>query len=107
MPALRHRPMLAAPAVQSDVDRAMIMRGSGTVTAARRIVGGEHAADKSNDREAVLAIIAQRVDVPPSVTIRWDLRIEPRSLTIARAARRPEIAAIGTPGPGCVLPPAR
>ena len=23
------------------------------------------------------------------------------------AARRPEVAAIGTPGPGCVLPPAR
>jgi hypothetical protein len=99
--------MLAAPAIEGDIDCAIVVRRRCTATAMCRVVRGEDAADKGDDREAVLAVIAQRVDIPPGVTPRWDLRIEPRSFMIARAARRPDVAAIGTPGPGCVLPPAR
>ena len=55
----------------------------------------------------MLAVIAQRVDIPPRVAVAGNIDVEPRSAITADAASRPDSAAIGTCAPGCVLPPAR
>jgi hypothetical protein len=47
------------------------------------------------------------VDVPPEIAAVGYRRIERWSSARLAAANRPEMAAIGTPAPGCVLPPAR
>jgi hypothetical protein len=74
---------------------------------AERVVGREDAAQEGDQRDAVLAVLAQRVDVPPDIAVQRDRAVEARSAISADAAIRPERAAIGTPGPGWVLPPAR
>jgi hypothetical protein len=48
----------------------------------------------------VAAVVAQRVEVPPRVAAVRDLEVEARSSARLAAARRPETAVIGTPGPG-------
>jgi hypothetical protein len=53
------------------------------------------------------AVVADRIDVPPAISTRLDRRVEPRCAISVAAASRPDIAAIGTPGPGCTMPPAR
>ena len=53
------------------------------------------------------AVVTQCVKVPPEVAARGDNLVKPRLAIRAAAARRPDMAAIGTPGPGCTLPPAR
>ncbi len=79
----------------------------GTRAAAPRIVGREDRADEDDDDEAVAAVIAQRVDIPPGIAVLRDVEREVRSAITADAASRPEVAAIGTPAPGWTLPPAR
>jgi hypothetical protein len=101
--ALRHRPAFRF-AVESDIDRAMVF---GVTPAAPRVVGREHAADKGDDRQAGPPVITERVDVPPGIAAGNDDLVEARSEISASAACRPDSAAIGTPGPGCTLPPAR
>ena len=54
-----------------------------------------------------MATIAQCVKIPPEVATRWDRLIETRCAIVAAAASLPDIAAMGTPGPGCTLPPAK
>jgi hypothetical protein len=55
----------------------------------------------------VPAVVAEGVDIPPEITTRRDRLVEARCPSSVSAASRPDIAAIGTPGPGCTLPPAR
>jgi hypothetical protein len=55
----------------------------------------------------MLAVIAERIDIPPEITTRRDRLVESRCAISVAAASWPDIAAIGTPGPGCTLPPAR
>ena len=105
--ALGHGPTFSIVAVERDVDRAMIERVGFPVRARPGVIGREDAADEGDDREAVLSVIAQCVDIPPRVTAGRDVLIESKSARSAAAANWPEIAAIGTPGPGCALPPAR
>ena len=52
-------------------------------------------------------VIAERVNVPPRIAAGSEGRVEARSANAACAAKRPDSAAIGTPAPGCVPPPAR
>lgn len=78
-----------------------------SVFSGTKIIGREYAANKSNDGQTMQAIIACRIDVPPAIAVVYDWRVEVRSSSRASAARSPASAAIGTPGPGWVLPPAR
>lgn len=104
--ALGHGPA-SAGAVERDVEGAMVLRWRAAAAAAREcVIGREDAADEDDDRQAELPVIAERVDIPPGIAARRDRAREARSCISARAASRPEIAAIGTPAPGCALPPA-
>jgi hypothetical protein len=85
----------------------MIQGVSAPAFACPGVVGRKHTSDEGNQRQAVLTIVTQRVEVPPGIASRYYRPIEAKSLSMQAAARRPETAAIGTPGPGCVLPPAR
>ncbi len=98
---------MAGLAIQRHVERTVIFRIGTSPAAPEGIVGREHTADKADDGEAMLAVIAQRIDIPPAVATGRNRRIEARDAIRLSAARRPESAAIGTPGPGCTLPPAR
>ena len=107
--AFGHRPRLAARAGHRHIDRAVILR---RVPTAQLVIGREDAADKGDDREPVAPAIGSRgvakgVDIPPGIAVRVDLYVEPRSLSRISTARPPLSAAIGTPAPGCVLPPAQ
>ena len=104
--ALGHRPA-GARTVESDVERAMAERVGGAAAPRPAIPGREYAAQKGDQGKAVAAILAERVDVPPEIAVGADEGVEARSSIRADAARRPDKAAIGTPGPGWVLPPAR
>ena len=95
---------MAGSTVEGDVDGAVVER---VATAGPGVVGREHAAQHGDDGKAMATVVAQRVDVPPEVAARRDRPVEPRSASSAAAAIRPERAVIGTPGPGCTLPPAR
>lgn len=103
-PALGHRPARAARAVERDVDRAVI---EWIAPPARLIIGGKDAADETDDGQAEAAVVGDRVDIPPEVATRRDRAVEARSRITVEAARRPDKAAIGTPAPGWVLPPAQ
>jgi hypothetical protein len=72
-----------------------------------RIERREHRADEDDQRERVLAVVAERIDVPPRVAATRDRVVEARSAESACAASFPLNAAIGTPAPGWTLPPAR
>jgi len=60
-----------------------------------------------NHGYAVLAVTTQRIAIPPGVASRRYLPVAPESARMQPAAIRPDIATIGTPAPGCTLPPAR
>ena len=98
---------MIALAVNRDIDGAMIERIGGTFSPGERIVWRKHAADERDDGDAVLSVAAQRIDIPPRITVWRNDPGEVRSASRLIAADRPANAAIGTPGPGCVLPPAR
>jgi hypothetical protein len=72
-----------------------------------RVIGREDAADERNDGQRMSSVVADGVDIPPRVAASRYRLAEARSASTAAAAKRPESAAIGTPGPGWVLPPAR
>ena len=103
-----HGPALAGLSVQSHIDGAVVFRVSHAAIsgACPSIVGRKHTAHKGDDGQAILPVIAQRVDIPPEITTRRDDLVKPRSAINVAAAKRPDMAAMGTPGPGCTLPPA-
>ncbi len=94
---LRHSPARRRT-IQRNIHRAKIFRLSRRFRP--RIIRRKHAADKGNQRHRVLSIIAYRIDIPPGISTRNDVPAEPKSVSSRVAARRPEIAAIGSPGPG-------
>jgi hypothetical protein len=102
-----HRPVLSVFSVKRNVHRAVIQRVAVATSSHVGVVGRKYAADESDDGYSIAAICAQSVDIPPDISARRNWPIEAKSVSIASAASQPEIAAIGTPGPGCVLPPAR
>ena len=95
------------PAVQRDVEGAVAERIAGAEAARPGVIGREHAADEGDQRDAVLAVVADGIDIPPDIALVRDGRVETWSAITADAANRPDRAAIGTPAPGCVPPPAR
>ena len=106
--SLGHRPACLG-SVERHVECRMV---DGIAAPALAIVGREDAAEEGDDRQAVLPSIgtvgvARRVDVPPAVATGWNRRVEARSCITVRAASCPDKAAIGTPAPGWVLPPAQ
>jgi hypothetical protein len=103
---LSHGPAPRA-AVKRNVDGTMMIRITHALSPCPGIIGRENAAHKSNDGQAMCTIITQRINIPPAIAILGNYRVEARSCNSASAARMPESAAIGTPGPGCTLPPAR
>ena len=105
--ALGHGPALAADAVEDRVERAVMRGVAGAAAAGQCIVGREDAADEGDQRKPAAAVLAQGIDIPPDIAVRCYRLVEARSASTQAAAIRPERAAIGTPGPGCVLPPAR
>lgn len=105
--ALSHRPEFASVVVQRNIQGTVVERITATSASCQRVVGRKDAADKANNREAVTRVCTQCINVPPDISAGSNRRIEAKSSATASAANRPEMAAIGTPGPGCVLPPAR
>lgn len=103
-PSFRHRPGMALRSIKSDVECNMIFR---VFAPAPVIVGGEDGPDKGNDGQCELSAIADGVDIPPAIATCRNRRVEPISCISWSAASLPERALIGTPGPGCTLPPAR
>jgi hypothetical protein len=105
--AFSHRPALTGVAVECDVQCAMIERVSPPEPARERVVRRKHAADEGNQRDAAFAVVAQCIDVPPGIAVLGDDAVKVRSPIRLAAAIHPDSAAIGMPGPGCALPPAR
>lgn len=96
-----------APLVKREVERAEAL-GVGRLrpSAVRaRIMGRENRADEDDGRYGIAPAVADAVDVPPEVAPMSDGPVKPRSSAIARAQMADESAAIGTPAPGCTLPP--
>ena len=94
-------------AIERHVERAVVAWIGRAAAPRPGVVGREHAADEGDQGEALRLVVAQRIDVPPGIAARRDRAVEAESASTLAAASRPEIAAIGTPAPGWVLPPAR
>lgn len=105
--ALGHGPALASLAVQRHVDRTVVLGIGGSAASRPGVVGRKDASNEGDDAQRVLPVVADRVDIPPEICTRRDRLVESRCAISVSAASRPDIAAIGTPGPGCTLPPAR
>ncbi len=99
--------MSAIPVVERDIDGAMGFRIGRTLPSRPRVIGRKYTTDETDDREALLTIVAYRIEIPPAIAVRRDGCIEAKSVSKAMTACLPDSAAIGTPGPGCTLPPAR
>jgi hypothetical protein len=99
---LGHGPTLTAFAIQSHIEGAEILRIRKTTLEApsQRVEKKKNASHKSDDGQTIVAVITQRIDIPPEITTRGDCLVKPRSSSSVAAARRPDMAAIGTPGPG-------
>lgn len=107
LPALRHAPAVPALAVKGDVERTVILWVGRSLAPGSGVIGREHAPHETDDGQPMAAIVTQAIEVPPAIATRRNLGIEALRAMRLSAARRPESAAIGTPGPGCALPPAR
>ncbi len=103
----RHCPPPHAFAVECNINCNVALGVCNAPAARQGVVGRENATDERDDRQPVTPVVAQGVDVPPCITIAGHIQRKVRSISTARAAIRPDNAAIGTPGPGCTAPPAR
>ena len=99
-----HCPSFHTFPVKTDIKCHMIF---GITPSGPSIIRGEHRPYHGNDRETEEAVIADCIRIPPSVTSAWNSQIKTWSFRICSAASIPESVAIGTPAPGCTLPPAR
>ncbi len=99
---LGHGPVFAAFAVQSDIQGTVIfrVRHAALKPARQCVIRRKNTPHKSDDGQTMFAIVTQRIDIPPEITTRWDFLVKPRSSISVAAANRPDMAAIGTPGPG-------
>ena len=75
--ALGHGPARVA-AIQGDIERAIVFRISRATFQRSAIVRREHAANKGDDGQAVVAVVTERIDVPPEITTRRDRLVESR-----------------------------
>jgi hypothetical protein len=105
--ALGQSPEPGPWAIERNIQSTVIERICWPTTAGPGVIRREHAADKGDQGDAVPPVVAQGIDIPPRVAVRRDGCVETMSGTRLAATKRPDSAAIGTPGPGCTLPPAR
>ena len=82
-PAFRHRPSRGSRAVERHIEGAVIER---IAPSRPGIVGREDAPDEGDDGQSMLAIVADRVDVPPGIAAGYDLLVEARSSITRMAA---------------------
>lgn len=101
--ALGHHPARAF-AIERDVEAAMV---EWNITTRLLVIRRKDAADKADDGQPEAFVIAERVDIPPAIALRWYQRVEIWSDSTASLANLPDKAAIGTPAPGWVAPPAQ
>jgi hypothetical protein len=94
-------PEAAVTPVEREIDGDVVV-GIDALTSAsgRGRVRGEDTAAEDDERQRVVAPGPDRVDVPPTVSVRRERLVESESVRIASAAIRPDSAAIGTPAPG-------
>lgn len=102
-PSLGHRPAVLR-SVERDIERCVVHRIAPT---AGLVIGREDAAQERDDGQTMASVVADCIDIPPCVAAGWNRRVEARSVISVRAASCPDKAAIGTPAPGWVLPPAQ
>src|SRR5512140_692807 len=93
--------------IEGNIECAVIVWIGNSRLPRAEVVRGKDTADECDQHQRLSAVVAQSIEVPPRVARRLDRRVEDRSSRRLAAARRPDRAAIGTPGPGCTLPPAR
>lgn len=91
----------AVEAVEGDVEGDVLARVALGAGVARR----KDRADEGDGRQAIAPARAEPVEVPPGVSARRERQVAPRSCHKVFSAMRAERAAIGTPAPGCALPP--
>jgi hypothetical protein len=99
--AFGHHPAVLR-AIERDIERGMVER---IAPPALLVIGREDRAQKGDDCQPVLPVVADRVDIPPGIAACRDVFIEARSFAITRAASCPDKAAMGTPAAGWVAPP--
>jgi hypothetical protein len=105
--SLGHAPSPGRPTVQRHIERAVVHRIGRATAAGPGVVGREDTAHEGDQRQTMGAIVAQGIDIPPEVATGCKRLVKAGLAIRAAAASRPDSAAIGTPGPGCTLPPAR
>jgi hypothetical protein len=71
------------------------------------VVRREDAAEEGDQAERIAPVVADDIGVPPGVAAVRDRPVEARSASALAAASFPLSATIGTPAPGCALPPVR
>ena len=117
--ALGHGPVVAVGQVEPHIERAVVEGIRQAAPARMGVVGRKHAANEADDRQAKAALGIQGIEVPPRVAARRNRPVEVGGRAHRRAfiaatlagplhaaantrcaARRPESAAMGTPGPG-------
>jgi hypothetical protein len=79
----------------------------GGAGAGRRVGRREDAADEGDHGQRRAAVVRDDVGVEPEVPVVRGRQVEGRSAQSASAARCPLAVAIGSPAPGCTVPPAR
>ena len=104
--AFSHGPLFAMLIEERDVQGAVIERITAASFSSESIVWRKYATDEGDYGHTVPSVCTQRINIPPSISVGRNRCIEVKSCSNASAASRPESAAIGTPGPGWVLPPA-
>lgn len=109
LPSFGHRPEMTWRTVKGHVHCAIVFGVDllALTLKSPSVIRRKDTADKSNDAQRILAVVAQGVYVPPKVAASRYGLVEPRYAITVSAANRPERAAMGTPGPGWTLPPAR
>ena len=91
----------ASEAVKSGVQGEV----SPGITRVTGVVRREDGADEADDRQAVMSAVTEAVEVPPGVAPGREDEVTPRSSQMIFSAMRADSATIGTPAPGCALPP--
>lgn len=68
------------PAIQSHIDADMVLRiHSRTLPLeSTGVIGRKDAADKRNDGQGMVAVVADRIEIPPAITTRRDGLVESR-----------------------------
>ena len=102
-----HAPDFGPGFIEGQIHRTVIFRVALSPAPGAGVIGRKDTADKGDKGQRMRPVIAPGVNIPPDITVLRDAAVKGWSAKRAAAASRPERAAIGTPGPGWVAPPAR